>query len=240
MEHVWERYIQPACLRAARWLACPDRPVDPLKRLPAVDEVRSAFAVEDPEKVEEALHFCRWLFEREEERTRILESKAITLTGFAGVTTALVSGFAALLLDQSNKPCVVALAALLILYVFLAYSFVRTILCALMVVRVGRRYTFKYPASKDILGIKSQTVQQIRQQRAVDFFDSYANNRAINRDKAGYLISAQKAFAVAALLLLVIAVVIAGYMLLVALRPWLQQGLSSVLQPVSESIIGVT
>ena len=119
MERLWERYVEPFCLRAARWFACPERPVKPLESLPAVEEVSSALALEDDDKVEEALDFCRWLFEREEERTRVLESKAITMTGFAGVTAALVLGFAALLVDQSDIPSTFALGALLILYVFL-------------------------------------------------------------------------------------------------------------------------
>ena len=108
-----------------------------------------------------------------------------------------------------------------------------------MVIRVGPHYSFKYPASRDILAIKSKTVTHIQKHRVVDFFDSYANNRAINEDKAGYLISAQNAFAVAALFLFLMTVAIAGYMLSLGLSPWLHETLGSVLQSVS-GLIGVT
>lgn len=106
-----------------------------------------------------------------------------------------------------------------------------------MVIRVGPHYSFKYPASRDILAIKSETVTDIQKHRVVDFFDSYANNRAINEDKAGYLISAQEAFAVAALLLFLITVVIAGYMSWLALGPWFRDALGCMLESVSESIV---
>ena len=222
MDRFWEWLPEPFFLWAAHWLACPERPVKPLKKVPSIEEVSSALALEEPAKAQEALDFCRWLFEREEDRTKILESKATTLTGFAGVTAALVLGVAALLLDPPKLASTYASVALLVLYLILVYCFVRTILCALMVIFVGPRYRFKYPASQDILAIRYKTIAQIHAQRAVDFFDSYVNNRAINEDKAGYLISAQQAFSTAALLLFLIPVLVAGYMLYVTLGPWLQ------------------
>ena len=227
MERFWEWLPEPFFLWAAHWLACPERPVKPLEFLPSLDEVSSAFLpLEDDDKVEEALDFCKWLFDREEETTKTLQSKATTLTGFAGVTVALVLGFATFLLGPNNLPSAYVLGPMLILYVLIVYCFVRTILCALIVNSVGR-YTFKRPSSRDILSLSSHTPTQIRRQRAVDFFDSYANNRAINRDKAGYLISAQRAFAIGSLMLFVIAVLMAGYMLTVVFSPWLYNALSS-------------
>lgn len=187
----------------------------------------SAFlALEDDDKVEEALNFCKWLFDREDETTKTLESKATTLTGFAGVTVALVLGFATLLLDPNNLPSPYLLGPMLILYILLVYCFVRTILCALIVNSVGRRYTFEYPSSSEILSLSSQTPKQLRRQRAVDFFKSYMKNRTINVDKAGYLISAQRAFAIGSLVLFVITVLMAGYMLALMLTPWLHGALS--------------
>jgi len=189
--------------------------------------VSSAFlALEDDDKVEEALNFCKWLFDREDETTKTLESKATTLTGFAGVTVALVLGFATLLLDPNNLPSPYLLGPMLILYILLVYCFVRTILCALIVNSVGRRYTFEYPSSSEILSLSSQTPKQLRRQRAVDFFKSYMKNRTINVDKAGYLISAQRAFAIGSLVLFVITVLMAGYMLALMLTPWLHGALS--------------
>lgn len=226
MESLWERWVEPRCMRAARWLACPERPVEPVDGLPSVAELFSAFAVftvDDADKTKEALDFCQWLFDRQEERTKTLESKASTLMGFAGITTAFVSGFAALLLDAKNIPCTL-LGLLVVVYLLLVYSFVRTILCALVVVTVGPRYRFKYPASRDILGLKDNSVPKLHGQRAVDFFDSYANNRAINDDKAGYLISAQRSFAIATLLVFVVTIVFGGYLSYTLLSPWLSAG----------------
>jgi hypothetical protein len=231
MERFWEWLPEPFFLWVAHWLACPERPVDPVESLPTVDEVSATFLpLEDDDKVEEALAFCKWLFDREDETTKTLESKATTLTGFAGVTVALVLGFATLLLDPNNLPGAHMLGAMLILYVLLVYCFVRTILCALIVNSVGRRYTFRYPSSRDILSLSSNARKQIRRQRAVDFFDSYMNNRAINRDKAGYLISAQRAFAIGSMVLFLISVLMAGYMLSVVFRPWLATALNSALK----------
>jgi hypothetical protein len=227
VEDLWESWLEGWLLRGARWLACPAREVKPRKGAPSIEDVSSAFALEEQEKVDEALDFCRWLWELEEERTRILETKAITLTGFAGVTAAVVLGIAALLLDASKLGSIYASGALLILYVVLVYCFVRTVLCALMVVTVGGRYRFHHPASADILAIRSKTVLQIQAQRAVDYFDSYLKNRAINEDKAGYLISAQQAFAVAALLLFLMTLFVAAYMLALVLGPWLHGTLVS-------------
>lgn len=237
MERFWEWLPERFFLWAAHWLACPERQVKPVESLPSTDEVSSAFLpLEDDDKVEEALDFCKWLFDREEETTKTLESKATTLTGFAGVTVALVLGFATLLLDPSNLPSAYVLVPMLILYVLLVYCFVRTILCALIVNSVGGRYTFRYPCSRDILSLSSNSPKQLRRQRAVDFFDSYVNNRAINRDKAGYLISAQRAFAIGSLVLFVIAVLMAGYMLAVVLSPGLRTVFSSVLNSLRDSL----
>lgn len=214
MELLWER-AEEKLLRAARWLACADRPVEPVPELPSShEEIRAELALEETDKIEEALDFCQGLFEREEERTKTLESKAMTLTGFAGLTTAFVSGFAALLLGAEEIACKPVLAVLLVLYVLLVYSFVRTILCALRVVRVGDPYIFTSPAPWDIFRLKTDDMDDIHRERAVEFFYSYVKNHAINDDKAGYLRSSQRGFAVAALFLLLLSIVFAGYMLL--------------------------
>jgi len=214
MERLWECAEKGVLLRVAGWLACPDRPVQEVPGLPTSEEIRAGLAIEDTEKIGEALDFCKELFEGEEERTKTLESKAITLTGFTGLTTAFVSGFAALLLDAEKIPCRPALTVLVVLYVLLVYSFVRTILCALRVVRVGAPYWFASPEPRDILRLKTDDLDQIRRERAVDFFHSYVRNYAINDDKAGYLISAQRGFTIGTLFLFSITMVFAGYMLL--------------------------
>jgi hypothetical protein len=227
MERFWEWLPERFFLWAAHWLACPERPVKPLESLPSVDEVSSSFLeLEDDDKLEEALDFSKWLFDREEQTTKTLESKATTLTGFAGVAVALVLGLATFLLNPNILPSTHVLVPMLALYVLVVYCFVRTILCALIVNSVGPRYTFKHPSSRDILSLRSDTPRQIRRQRAVDFFDSYANNRAINRDKAGYLISAQRAFAIGSLALFATAMLMAVYVLGMALGPWLQSTLA--------------
>ena len=237
MERFWEWLPEPFFLWVAHWLACPERPVEPLGSLPSTEEVSSVFlALEDDNKVEEALDFCKWLFDREEKRTKTLESKAATLTGFAGVADALVIGLATLLLDPDNVPSGYVSGAMLILYVFLVYCFVRTILCALIAVGVGRRYPFRYPSCRDILALSSDSPKQIRRHRAVDFFQSYSTNRAINDDKAGYLISAQRAFAIGSLVLFLIAVLMAAYMLSVVLSPWVRTALSSALKSLCDSL----
>jgi len=214
MERLWECAEKRVLLRVARWLACPDRPAQEVPGLPSYEEIQAGLEMEDSEKVREALDFCKGLFEREEERTRTLESKAITLTGFTGLTTAFVSGFAALLLDAEKIPCEPVLAVLVAFYVLVVYSFVRTILCALRVVRVGAPYWFASPEPRDILRLKTDELDEIRRERAVDFFHSYVRNHAINDDKAGYLISAQRGFAIATLFLFSITMVFAGYALL--------------------------
>jgi hypothetical protein len=237
MERFWEWLPEPFLLWLAHWLACPERQVQPLDFLPSVDEVASALLpLEDDDEVDEALDFCEWLFDRQEETTKTLESKATTLTGFAGVTVALVLGFATLILNPDNLPSASILSAMIVLYILVVYCFVRAILCALIVLSVGRRYNFMHPSSRDILSLHSEGLITVRRQRAVDFFNSYANNRAINRDKAGYLISAQRAFAIGSLILFVIAAVTAAYMLSVALSPWLRAALSSAFKSFCDSL----
>lgn len=214
MELLWQ-YAERVLLWAARWLVCPERPLEQVPGLPsAYEEIQAGLAMEDSGKIREALDFCKGLFEREEERTRTLESKAITLTGFTGLTTAFVSGFAALLLDAEKIPCRPILVVLVVLYVLLVYSFIRTILCALRVVRVGDPYRFTSPAPRDIFRLKTDEIDNIRRERAVDFFHSYVKNHAINNDKAGYLMSAQRGFATATLLLFLITIVFASYVFL--------------------------
>jgi len=160
MERLWE-LGERVVLAAARWLICPDRRVEQVPDLPSPEQIKDGLAVDDTKKVRETLDFCKWLFEREEERTRTLESKAVTLTGFTGLTTAFVSGFAALLLDAEKIPCKPAMAAFVLLYVLVVMSFTRTILCALRVVRVGDPYFLHiltrgtYPSSRQMRPIAS-------------------------------------------------------------------------------------
>jgi hypothetical protein len=210
MDSIWER-TESALLRIARWLACPQRRIAQAPTLPDPEEMRAGLDMDDSDKTREALAFCKELFEREEKRTETLESKSITLMGFAGLTAALVSASAALLLDTDKIQCEPLLAILSLLYVFLVYSFVRSILCALMVVRVGDPYWFASPAAQDILDLRLQDVDHVRMQWALDYLHSYVKNHTINNDKAGYLISAQRGFAVAMLLLFAIAIVFVSY-----------------------------
>jgi len=216
MERLWE-LGERVVLAVARWLVCPDRRLEQVPDLPSEEQIKDGLAVDDTNKVRETLDFCKWLFEREEERTRTLESKAVTLTGFTGLTTAFVSGFAALLLDAEKIPCRPAMAVFVLLYVLVVSSFARAILCALRVVRVGDPYSFAHPNPWDISKLKTDEADRVRMERARDFFISYTKNHAINDDKAGYLISAQRGFAMATLFLFIMAVVFACYVLLTAL-----------------------
>lgn len=202
-------------LRVANWLLCPDRPLEEVSDLPeSREEIAAALALKDSRKIDEALTYCKDLFDREEERTRTLESKAITLTSFAGLTAAFVSGFAGLLLDSEKIPCWPARAVLLLPYIAIVCAFARTILCALRVVKVGDPYRFAAPAPTDILNLSIDTPQGVRLERAVDFFYAYRTNLVINNNKASYLMSAQRGFATAMFFLLLTTIVSGGYALL--------------------------
>lgn len=143
----------------------------------------------DEEKLDDAVQYCESLLQREDDRLDKIEAKAFTLIGITGIATGFITGFAGLLLNQSNTLSYVLIPAA-VLYILVVVSLMWTIFLAVKVVSVGD-YLFMYPSANDILQLSDETLTSVKQERAVSLFRSFVqNNQTVNR-KATFLGGAQ-------------------------------------------------
>ena len=167
--------------------------------------------IRDSGEIQEALAFCKHLFEREEKRAAKFESKATTLMAFGALTAAFVSGFAALLLDEATAPCPFVVRALALAYALLVASFASAIYCGLKAL-VPRYITI--PAPGDILKLAETSVDLVRRKRAAEFYRSYLANRRTTNRKGSWVMGAQISVACGMAFLLIIALVLTGHLML--------------------------
>ena len=163
-------------------------------------------------EIEEALTFCRALFEREEQRAASFESKATTLMGFGALTAAFVAGFAALLLDEATAPCMSIVKVLAPFYFLLVLSFFFAILCALWALRPQ---IITVPAPEDILKLAHSNVglTVVRRERAGEFYKSYLANRETTNKKGFWVRWAQISVFFGMVLLVIIAAVLSIHLI---------------------------
>ncbi|TKJ28286.1 MAG: hypothetical protein CEE40_11780 [Chloroflexi bacterium B3_Chlor] len=165
-------------------------------------------------EIEEALTFCRDLFEREEQRAASLESKATTLMGFGALTAAFVSGFAGLLLDEATAPCMSVVKVLALVYILLVSSFASAIFCGLQAL-LPQMITV--PAPGDILELAQSNVglTVVRRERAGEFYKSYLANRETTNKKGSWVKLAQVSVVFGMVCLLLVAIVLSVHLILI-------------------------
>ncbi len=187
--------------------------------LPSADQFKRRLNnIKGGREIREVLAFCTYIYEREERREASFESKATTLMGFGALAAAFVSGFAALLLDEATAlwPCVVR--GLAVAYGLLVLSFLAAIVSALVALWP---HEIMAPSPEDILNLDQREgdLTGIRRERAGAFYESYlANRRATNR-RASWVMVAQISVASGMVFLLLIALLLAGYLILAQLMP---------------------
>ncbi len=172
--------------------------------------IREKFGDLHGEKLDDALAYCTDLLRREEDRSAKIEAKAFTLIGITGLTTAFITGFVGLLLDQGKMPSAVIIGAATTLFVIVVASLMLTIYLAFRAVAVGD-YRFMYPSANDIFALSTGCLQYVQRERVVDLFLSFAHNVGEINRKATYLGGAQVWFRNSLIALLLLALSLAAY-----------------------------
>ncbi len=178
-------------------------------------DIRTKFGyLQDDAKLDDAIAHCTKLLEREDSRVDKIESKAFTLIGTTSIAAGFITGFAGLLLDRGKIDSPPILIAVAVLYILIAFSLIWTVHLARKVVSVPD-YKFTYPSANDIFALAHDSIQDVKRERTISLFYSFASNRRIADRKATYLSGAQTWFRNSIVLLVILALVLA----LLALLP---------------------
>jgi hypothetical protein len=169
--------------------------------------------ITDNDAIQEALAFCKDLFEREEQRAAAFESKATTLMGFGVLAAAFGYGFAALLLDEATAPCTSVVQVLAPAYGMLVLSFFAAIVCALVALWPQE---IMAPSPEDILKLAQQNhdLVGVRRERAGEFYKSYLANRRTTNRKGSWVMGAEISVFFGMVFLSIIACVLAVHLIL--------------------------
>jgi hypothetical protein len=180
--------------------------------LPSSSEVRSRFSGMRGRRLDDALTYCAGLLEREDSRAETIESKAASLIGITGVATGLITGIGGLLLDPTKIGSWLFWPATII-YMLIIVSLMWTIYLSVRVVKVGD-YSFTYPSAPDIFNQAGDSLLKVKRERVASLYFSFSRNSLVVNRKATFLIGAQKWFRNAVVLLLLVALILAGSALL--------------------------
>lgn len=139
-------------------------------------------------KLDDALNYSKELLNEESARGEKIESKAFSLIGVTGISTAFVTGISSLLPKANLTTFLLILLALS--YVFVVISLTLTILLAFKVVVVGK-YKYFTPDIFDVYKMESISLLETKKDRLTTYLSCYDNNSKIHNIKASYLIGAQ-------------------------------------------------
>jgi hypothetical protein len=157
---------------------------------------------------DEALSYCKELFEEEMKRGGKIENKAYSLIGVTGVSAAFITGIPKLLPEKTIGFFLWHNISIMVVYILIVISLTFTILLASRVVIVGG-YKFAYPDVTDIFNINSQSLLSIKKERLNAYLYCYINNCKIHNIKASFLIGSQIWFRNTIILFLILAFILA-------------------------------
>jgi hypothetical protein len=145
----------------------------------------------DESKINAAIVSTQMLFEDEERRRGVIESKAATLVGVTGIAASLIVGFSSFLMSTVKTLHPAAIIVLAALFFWLAEALLITGWQAItgMVFRVYAR-----PNPNDILSLREKDVIYYRRLFLKDLLNALNANTEMNNSKASSVICAQRSF----------------------------------------------
>jgi hypothetical protein len=183
---------------------------DPFGNSATTPEVTTKLGFRGKAKIDDALLFCSELMANEERRRETIESKGTTLVGIAGISTAFITGFGALLLDRSKISDPTVLTIVAILYTLVDVCLLLSFVHAAHSVNV-RKFWVAKPRAEDIFGLADHSLIKARMDRVASLYVSYVRNCSENDRKATFVIAAQNWYRNAIVLLLLAGVLLGVY-----------------------------
>ncbi len=159
-------------------------------------------------KLDEALLFAKDMLEKENTRGEAIEIKAQNLLGVTGVATAFITGITGLLPEKVTDLPTWQIIMTGVIYLFVVFTLIMTILLAFRVIRVGS-YKTVTPDIDDVFSMSNVTIKDSKKNLLTTYIYSYKRNQQVYNNKATYLIGSQLWFRNAIIMLLVLALMLA-------------------------------
>lgn len=157
------------------------------------------------EQIKEVVQELSRLMIDEEKRQDKIESKALSLMGFIGLSSAFVIALVTLV-GNVQYPTPLR-QVIVVVYALILISLMLTIVLAIKAIRVGK-YSFMSPYVGNIWQRSGKNEVAYHRDQARDLLKSYIYNRAIINDKAEFVSGAQDWFRNTILLLMFLTILI--------------------------------
>lgn len=202
-------HVLPESIRD-RFCLCPDEPAPISEDFPADFKfILDRLAFNDEAKVEEALSFCKDIFERENSRGEAIENKATILAGFSGTAAAAIIAILALFFQSSeglSKGPVIYLSLVFLFLIIL--TLVISIKFSLRVIAIR---AYRHPDPNTIFKLSNKSVEEVKKRRAASYFESYAHNQYTNSRKVDAFRCARSYFGLAMCLTILVMLLLCIY-----------------------------
>jgi len=150
----------------------------------------------DPKNAEAHMQYLKSLFEEENSRLNLLESKTSQMIGQTGLIFSLLSLFVPLLIDKlSSLPIYVKVSLLLILLAAFGF-YLLTIGNALKNYNV-KNFKYSSPSPKNVQAFREKELAKFYAEVVRDYLFALYRNEEINNYKASNLIQAYRSFRIA-------------------------------------------
>jgi len=147
--------------------------------------------------------------QQQKEQVQRIESKAITLLGTTGITTAFIVGFAGFLASWGAMAYLAMTCALSVTFALVVVALLITILLSSHAVGVS---THRRVDADHIVGLSVEPPSAVSRQLVLDQLRSARHEQRIANRKGTYLIGAQTWFRNAVVLILILAVMLAVFL----------------------------
>jgi hypothetical protein len=198
------------------------------KEAPA--EIASRLSTQDADRAREILDEARDLYATVEARAEGAERRATTLQGAVSVAATLAVAGATLLVDPSKVEGAGWRVILAVLFLGLIFCLVATAYRAVQA--SSQVHKWHSPNAEDVFTRIGQQSPQGEISLAADLLYSYGRNTKIADWKVAYMRAASEWFARALILVLALAVAIAGYVVLGPNQPANNPGADEIARPI--------
>lgn len=136
----------------------------------------------DESKVQEVLDFCENLFVEEEKRQSLIENKAAILSGFAGTISAGVLTLTVIFTDTESFGRASTFLKITSVF-FFGLALFGLLMCIFFSLRIFGVWTYSHPPVTDIFDLEERSILAVKKKRAINYFQSYVRNQAVNDRK---------------------------------------------------------
>ncbi|WP_449245605.1 hypothetical protein [Desulfobacca acetoxidans] len=173
-----------------------------------IEDIKDKLNLDNHQKIEEALSYCKQLYDDEEDRRKTIEAKATSLIATTSITAAFSIGFISIIIKDTDNLNFILLLISLLFFIFITILLIWSNICAIRAVYI-KEYRITQPNPSDIFNLKDKTIACIKNERAIDYYYSFLMNEVLNNKKADWTIKAQRHLRNALIILLPLIITIA-------------------------------